>query len=88
MLPKGHGAGERIRLGRFQKAWVEEAMAESVRASALMLGRGNGKSTLLAGLAVHTLFDPPESGGEPQIPVVAVTLNQATRAVYQGGAPG
>jgi phage terminase large subunit-like protein len=71
-----------MRLGKFQKEWIAETLEPGVRASALMLGRGNGKSTLLAGLALHALYDPPREGGEPQIPVVAVTLNQATRAVF------
>jgi phage terminase large subunit-like protein len=53
-----------------------------VSSSAMALPRGNGKSTFLAAVALWAVFDPDPSGGAPQVPIVAVTVNQAIRSVY------
>ena len=79
--PKGHGAGEELRLAEFQKAWLREVLAPGVTSACMSLGRGNGKSTLLAAVALWALFDPDE-GGAPQVPIVATTVQQAVRSVY------
>src|SRR5437870_5744937 len=78
-LPKGHGAGEKMKLAPFQKDAIEAAYEPGNRAFAMMIAKGNGKSTLLAGMALHALFDPDDVG-EPQIPIAAVALHQAERA--------
>jgi phage terminase large subunit-like protein len=79
---KGHGAGEPLRLARFQTDFVRLSYEDRVRASALSISRGNGKSSLEAGMACHGLFDADPEGGAPQIPVVATTLGQINRSVY------
>lgn len=79
--PKGYGAGEPLRLAQFQKEWIAESYGDGVSVSVMSVGRGNGKSTLLAALGLHALFDPDESGA-PQIPVVATTVQQAVTSVY------
>lgn len=79
--PKGYGAGKRIRLAGFQKAWLEEVLAPGVSSAMLKLPRGNGKSTFLAAVALWALYDDDESG-DPQVPVVAVSLQQIERSVY------
>lgn len=79
--PKGVGAGKRMRLGQFQKDWLEEALADGVDAAVMAFPRGNGKSTFSAGLAAWAVFDPDE-GGAPQVPIVATTVTQAMRSVY------
>lgn len=80
-LPKGHGAGERIRLANFQKKWIAEALAPGVTSTAMSVARGNGKSTLLASLALWAVFVGDESGA-PQVPIIATTVQQAIRSVY------
>lgn len=80
-LPKGATAGEPFRLADFQKDWIREIYAPGVRAAVLQLPRANGKSTLLAGLALYEVFDTNPSGS-PSVPVVAVTYQQAIRALY------
>ena len=70
--PKGFGAGQRMRLARFQKEWLEEALADGVSSAAMSVGRGNGKSTFLAAVGTWAVFDPDESGA-PQVPIVATT---------------
>ena len=79
--PKGYGAGKPLKLALFQKAWLREVLADDVNAAAMRIPRGNGKSTLLAAVAVWALFDD-DADGAPQIPIVASTLSQAKRSVY------
>jgi phage terminase large subunit-like protein len=79
--PKGYGAGEPIRLAGFQREWLAEVLADGVTSAALELPRGNGKSSLLACVALWALFDGNGTGA-PQVPVVATTLRQAVLSVY------
>ena len=79
--PKGYGAGKPLRLAAFQKAWLREVLDGDVNSAAMLVPRGNGKSTLLAAVALWALFDDDRDGA-PQIPIVAATLNQAKRSVY------
>lgn len=79
--PKGHGAGQRLRLAPWQKAWLREILPARVRSAALSCPRGQGKSTLLAALGLWGTFNADE-GGAPQVPVVATTVMQAHRSVY------
>ena len=81
ILPKGHGAGEPMRLAEFQKDWLRTVLKPGVTSACMSLGRGNGKSTLLAGVALWALMDPGP-GGAPQVPIVATTVQQAVRSVY------
>jgi phage terminase large subunit-like protein len=81
VAPKGYGAGQPVKLAPFQKLWLEEVLADGVTSAALLLPRGNGKSTLLASMALWALFDDDEHGA-PQVPVVAVTVGQAVRNVF------
>jgi len=81
VLPKGYGAGATVKLAPFQHDWLEQVLADDVSSAAMLVPRGNGKSTLLAGVALWALFDDDEHGA-PQVPVVATTLNQAVRSVY------
>lgn len=79
---KGYGARQPLRLAPFQKERVEEWLEDGVRAAAMSVARGNGKSTFLAALGTWAVFDPDPESGTPQVPVVATTLMQAFRAVY------
>jgi phage terminase large subunit-like protein len=79
--PKGYGAGKPLKLAKFQKEWLEDVYSPGVMSAAMELPRGNGKSTFLAAVAAHALFDEDESGA-PQVPIVATTINQAIRTTY------
>lgn len=81
VLPKGVGYGKPIKLEMWQKELIEEMLADSVRAAVFQIARGNGKSTLLAGLSTWSTFDE-SSTGQPQIPIIATTVQQAIRSVY------
>lgn len=79
--PKGYGYGEPVQLAPFQKDWLEEILADGVTSAVMSCPRGQGKSTLLAALALWALFDESDSGA-PQIPIVATRTMQAIRSVY------
>jgi len=79
--PKGKGHGEPMRLGTFQKEWLEEALADGVDSAVKQTPRGNGKSTEGGALAAWALFDDDETGA-PQVPIVATTVGQAIRSCY------
>jgi phage terminase large subunit-like protein len=79
--PKGEGYGEPLRLGRFQKEFLEEALAPGVQSAAESFPRGNGKSTFSAGIAAWAGFDDDLTGA-PSVPIVATTVGQAKRSVY------
>jgi phage terminase large subunit-like protein len=81
VLPKGYGSGSPMKLAPFQTEWLRNVLSDGITSAAMTVPRGNGKSTLLAGVALWALFDPDESGA-PQVPVVATTINQAVRSVY------
>ena len=79
--PKGKGHGQPLKLGRFQKEFLEEALADGVDAAVLQTPRGNGKSTFGGGLATWALFDDDETGA-PQVPIIATKITQAIRSCY------
>lgn len=79
--PKGYNAGELIKLAEFQKNELEEILAPGVHAAVCSMPRGNGKSTFKAALCLWATFDPGESG-DPQVPVIATTVKQAMKTIY------
>ena len=79
--PKGTGFGQPLKLARFQKEFLEEALADGIDTAVLETPRGNGKSSGGGALATWALFDDDETGA-PQVPVVATTIGQAIRSCY------
>ena len=69
---KGEWAGQGIRLELFQKAFIQalygfvdvQTGLRQYRESFFLVGRKNGKSTLLAGLALYMLTSDGEGGAE------------------------
>jgi len=69
---KGEWAGQAVRLELFQKAFIQalfgfvdrETGLRRYRESFFLVGRKNGKSTLLAGLALYMLTSDGEGGAE------------------------
>ena len=58
MVTQGQGAGKPLQLMPWQRRFVRKAFADDVQTAALSVARGNGKSTLVAGLAVVQLQAP------------------------------
>jgi phage terminase large subunit-like protein len=79
--PKGYRFGQPLKLAPFQTDWLEEILADGVSSAVMSCPRGQGKSTLLAGLAVWATFDESDSGA-PQVPIIATRTQQAIRSVY------
>lgn len=74
VIPKGVGAGEPVRLPRFQREIIEGAFASGVRQALVSIARANGKTGLAAMVAVAELFVGGES---PEVLVVASDQRQA-----------
>ena len=75
-VTQGQGAGSNLELQPWQRRFVRGAFAQGVDTAALSVGRGNGKTTLLAAVAAATLIGPlAQSRGETVI--VASSLTQA-----------
>lgn len=79
--PKGFGHGQPIRLAPFQQDWIRDILAPGVRQAVKSTPRGQGKSTENAALAVWATFDRNDTG-EPQVPIMATTVGQAQRSVF------
>lgn len=79
--PKGHGFGKPLRLASFQKDWIRDILAPGIRQAVLSAPRGQGKSTLLAAIALWAVFDRNPTG-QPIVPIMATTVGQAIRSVY------
>ncbi len=79
--PKGVGYGKPIKLAEFQKDWITEILQPGIRQAVLQAPRGQGKSTLLAAIALWATFDR-NATGQPIVPIMATTVGQAARAVY------
>lgn len=80
--PKGYGHGKPLRLARFQRTWIRKVLGDdSIIAAIASMPRGQGKSTLLAAIAVWATFDKCASG-IPDVPIVATTVGQAIKSVY------
>ena len=78
---KGVGHGQPLKLARFQKEFLEAALADGIDIGILATPRGNGKSSGGGALATWALFDDDETGA-PQVPVIATTIGQAIRSCY------
>lgn len=74
LVPKGVGAGRKLRLRPWQRDLVEGSFAQGVRTALVSVPRANGKSALAAALAVAELFVGPASA---EVLVVASDQRQA-----------
>lgn len=67
-VPTGRLAGSPVKLAPYQRQFIDGAFAPGVNVGVLSVGRGNGKSTLSAALALGELgpgcpiADPGEYG--------------------------
>ena len=75
-ITQGQGAGAPWKLLPFQKRFVRAALAPGVSESALSVGRGNGKTTLVSGLAAAAL-DGPLVVPRGEAVIVASSFDQA-----------
>jgi phage terminase large subunit-like protein len=76
VVPRGTNAGHKVKLLPAQRQFIEKTYADGILSSALSLPRGNGKTGLLACIALAELFLNPWS---PDISVCATTMQQSIR---------
>ena len=57
-VTQGRRAGDPLTVLPWQRRFITGAFAEGVQSAALSVGRGNGKSTILSGIAAATLDGP------------------------------
>jgi len=74
IVPRGFGAGDRVRLRDFQKEIVAGAFASGVRSALVSIPRANGKTALAAMLGLAELFVGPPSA---EVLIVATDQRQA-----------
>src|SRR3546814_4161366 len=79
-IPEGPRAGQRLKLGPFQRQFVKGALGEGISVAALSIGRGNAKSALSAGLALGSLLGKWDPQPRREIPIGARTRDQAAIA--------
>ena len=75
-LSQGRLAGQTLRVLPWQRRFVTRTFAFGVQSAALSVGRGNGKTALLAGIAAATL-DGPLAVSRGETVVVASSFEQA-----------
>lgn len=74
VVPRGHGAGQPVRLRDFQREIVDGAFAPGVRTAVVSIPRANGKTALAAMLGLAEMFTGPASA---EVLVVATDQRQA-----------
>lgn len=79
--PKGRGHGKPLKLSQSQQDWFRQILAPGVRQAIKSCPRGQGKSTEMAALGVWATFDRNDTG-QPQVPVMATTVGQAKRSIW------
>ena len=76
VIGQGEGAGQKFKLLPWQKKFIRGAFAANTSTACLSMGRGNGKSTLTAGLALAAFVGPVSQPGASVI-VLAASYSQA-----------
>ena len=76
-VPEGPRAGKPVRLAPFQKMFIRGALARGTDVAVLSVGRGAGKSTLSAGLALAHLLGITDSQPRREVILAARTRDQA-----------
>lgn len=75
-IPEGPLAGQKIKLARFQRRFIEGAFADGVSIGALSVGRGSGKTMLGAGLCLGMLLGRIDPQPRREIVVAAKVRDQ------------
>jgi phage terminase large subunit-like protein len=79
-VPEGRLAGKPVKLAQFQKQFIRGAFADGISIGVLSIGRGNGKTTLSAGLALGALLGEWDDQPKREIVIGAKTRQQGAIA--------
>lgn len=77
-VSQGYGYGEPLTVWPWQKRFIRGAFAPGVSESVLTVGRGAGKTTLIAGLGVCCLEAPGVAQPNAEILIIASSLDQGS----------
>lgn len=77
-VPEGKLSGRNIRLAQFQRQFIDGAVNKNTAMACLSVGRGNGKSTLTAGLGLGALLGIWDDQPRREILVAARVRDQAS----------
>jgi phage terminase large subunit-like protein len=77
-VPEGKLSGQHIRLAQFQRDFIAGAVDKKTAMACLSVGRGNGKSTLTAGLGLGALLGIWDNQPRREILVAARVRDQAS----------
>ncbi len=80
-ITQGQGAGDPLELLDWQREFLSGAFAPGVSEAALSIARGNGKTTLLAGVAAAAI-DGPLAVPRGEVVIVASSFTQA-RLIFE-----
>ena len=75
-ITQGRLSGQAFRVLPWQRRFVRGAFAPGVQSAALSVGRGNGKTALLSGIAAATI-DGPLAVSRGETVIVAASFEQA-----------
>ena len=75
-VTQGRRAGDRLRVLPWQRRFIVGAFAPGIQSAALSVGRGNGKTAMLSGIAAATL-DGPLAVPRGETVIVASSFSQA-----------
>ena len=75
-ITQGQGAGDHFEVLPWQRKFVRRAFDPSVSTAALSVGRGNGKTSLVAGIACAAL-DGPLASPRGEVVIAAASFEQA-----------
>ena len=76
VIGQGEGVGQKFKLLPWQRRFIRGAFAANTSTACLSMGRGNGKSTLTAGLALASFVGPVSQPGASVI-ILAASYSQA-----------
>ncbi|PYC48190.1 terminase [Litorivita pollutaquae] len=81
-IPEGKQAGNRVKLAKYQKAFINGALKKDVMVACLSIGRGNGKTALSAGLALADVMGVLSEQPKREVILAARNRDQA-RIAFQ-----
>lgn len=79
-IPAGYGVGRLMKLHPFQRDALAELLEDGRKSAAWQVCRGNGKSSLIAALALWAVCDEPDS---PVVPIIAGDMKQVERTLLR-----
>lgn len=75
-IPEGKLAGNKVKLAKYQKQFLNGSLKPDVMVACLSIGRGNGKTALCAGLALAEVMGALHDDPQPKREVLMMARNR------------